>query len=80
MPTMPHSAGEVILGVDTHELEHVAALVDQLGRLLATRSFPASGRGFCSLLGWALGHGPVGRAGVERESHQLEQVGHGRRL
>jgi transposase len=65
MPTMPDQAGEVVLGVDTHEIEHVAALVDHLGRLLATRSFPASGRGFRSLLAWAVEHGPVGCAGVE---------------
>lgn len=33
MSTMPDLAGEVIVGVDTHEREHVAALVDELGRL-----------------------------------------------
>jgi transposase len=65
MPTMPHPAGEVLLGVDTHELEHVAALVDALGRLLATRSFPATAEGYRRLLAWARGHGLVSRAGVE---------------
>jgi hypothetical protein len=47
MPTMPDRSGEVILGVDTHEREHVAALVDGLGRLLATREragLPAAAR------------------------------------
>jgi transposase len=65
MPTMPDHTGEVILGVDTHEREHVAALVDELGRLLAARSFPATARGFKLLLAWAREHGPVCRAGVE---------------
>ena len=65
MPTMPQTAGEVILGVDTHELEHVAAVVDELGRLLATRSFPASAEGYRRLLAWARGYGLLRRAGVE---------------
>ena len=65
MSTMPDFAGEVILGVDTHEREHVAALVDEFGRLLATRSFPANERGFALLLAWAREHGVVRRAGVE---------------
>jgi transposase len=65
MPTMPDHAGEVILGVDTHEREHVAALIDELGRLLATGSFPANAGGFKQLLTWAREHGPVSRAGVE---------------
>jgi hypothetical protein len=65
MSTMPHPAREVIVGVDTHEREHVAALVDELGRLLATRSFRANERGFTVLLAWSREHGVVRRAGVE---------------
>ncbi len=65
MSTMPERASEVVLGVDTHEREHVAALVDELGRLLATRSFAATARGFRLLIGWAREQGPVRRAGVE---------------
>jgi transposase len=65
MPTMPQLAGEVILGVDTHEREHVAALIDPVGRLIATGGFPATSRGFKSLFAWAHEHGPVSRAGVE---------------
>ena len=65
MSTMPHPAGEVVLGVDTHELEHVAALVDEGGRSVAVRSFPATARGFRELLAWAHDHGPLTRAGVE---------------
>ena len=65
MPTMPDDVGEVILGVDTHETEHVAALLNALGRLLETRSFPANARGYRQLLSWARGHGRLIRAGVE---------------
>ena len=65
MPTMPDQALEVILGVDTDEEEHVAALVDDLGRLLATRSFKATTRGYRGLLAWARTYGPLVRAGVE---------------
>ncbi len=65
MSTMPDHAPEVILGVDTHEDEHVAALVDELGRLRATRSFRVTARGYRELLAWARAHGPVRRAGVE---------------
>jgi transposase len=65
MPTMPDDASAVILGVDTHEIEHVAALVDELGRLLGTRSFAANARGYRELLSWVREHGQVTRAGVE---------------
>jgi len=62
---MPHDVHEIILGVDTHEDEHVAALVDELGRLVATRSFPTTAHGFKQLLAWARACGCVCRAGVE---------------
>ena len=65
MPTMSDPAGEVILGVDTHEREHVAALIDRLGRLLETHTFAANARGYRQLLAWAREHGPIVRAGVE---------------
>jgi transposase len=65
MATMPDGGGAVIVGVDTHEREHVAALLDELGRLLETRSFPANARGYRQLLSWACGHGRLIRAGVE---------------
>jgi transposase len=62
---VPDDGREIILGVDTHEDEHVAALVDELGRLVATRSFAASADGFQQLLAWARAHGSVCRAGVK---------------
>lgn len=65
MSTMPDHELEVILGVDTHESEHVAALIDLRGRLLATKRFDADLRGFRLLLTWTRTHGRVARAGVE---------------
>ena len=64
-PGETDSASEVILGVDTHADEHVAALLSAVGGLVATASFAATAAGYRALLAWARGHGPVGRAGVE---------------
>ena len=33
-------------GVDTHKDTHVAAALDQLGRVLGTESFPANAAGY----------------------------------
>jgi len=63
--TMPCLDGEVILGVDTHLDSHTAAVIDRLGRTLATRTVPATARGNRALLAWARQHGTVCRAGVE---------------
>src|SRR2546423_1832109 len=65
MSTMTDRAGEVILGVDTHELEHVAALIDERGRLLGTLAAAADERGSRRLLAWARAQGMVRQAGVE---------------
>ena len=55
----------VTVGVDTHLDRHMAAVVDQTGRLLATQAFPASTRGYVALVTWAERYGPVERIGVE---------------
>lgn len=52
-------------GVDTHRDFHVAAIVDHLGRILATAVFAASGRGYRQLLAWMRAQGPLVRVGVE---------------
>jgi transposase len=44
---------------------HVAAVIDQTGRLCGTQAFPASTRGYVALVTWAEGFGPVERVGVE---------------
>ena len=65
MESMPAAAIAVTVGVDTHLDQHVAAVVDQTGRPLATQGFPASTRGYVALVTWAEGFGPVERIGVE---------------
>jgi len=65
MSTMPCIDGEVILGVDTHADTHTAALVDPLGRTLATTTIGAGRRGHRALLRWASLRGQVKVAGVE---------------
>jgi transposase len=65
MESMPAPAIPVTVGVDTHLDTHVAAVIDQAGRLLDTQTFPASTRGYVALVTWAERFGPVERIGVE---------------
>ena len=65
MQSMTASTAPVTVGVDTHLDLHVAAVVDQTGRLLGTQGFPASTRGYVALVTWAERFGPVARVGVE---------------
>jgi transposase len=62
---MAKIAGPVTGGVDTHAEVHVAAAVDQVGRVLGTESFPAGEAGYAGLLAWLRGHGELARVGVE---------------
>ena len=64
MTTTPASV-TVIGGVDTHKHTHYAATVDDQGRLLGHQEFPATDRGYQSLLDWMRGHGSVQAIGVE---------------
>ncbi|WP_406067672.1 transposase [Micromonospora sp. NBC_01638] len=59
---------EIILGVDTHNDTHVAAVITVLGALLGTRAFPTTTAGYTDLLTWAREHGRLHRAGVEGSS------------
>lgn len=52
-------------GVDTHKDLHVAAVVDDHNRVLATASFPATRQGYGRLLAWMQSHGDLHRVGVE---------------
>ena len=38
---------------------HVGAVIDSVGRLLATAEFPATSRGYRQLLAWMRGHGEL---------------------
>jgi transposase len=63
MASMPAHPAPVTVGVDTHLDQHVAAVVDQAGRLLGTQGFLASTRGYVALVTWAERFGPVARSG-----------------
>jgi transposase len=68
MKTMTHSlqlTRRVIGGVDTHKDVHVAAALDDTGRLLATESFPTTSVGYRRLWRWLGSHGEVVAVGVE---------------
>jgi transposase len=55
----------VVGGVDTHGSVHVAAALDQVGRLLGTESFAVTPAGYAALAGWLGGFGSVSAVGVE---------------
>jgi transposase len=65
MESMPAPAIAVTVGVDTHLDQHVAAVIDQSGRLCGTKAFAASTRGYVALVTWAERFGAVERIGVE---------------
>lgn len=52
-------------GVDTHKDHHVAAVVDPVGRLVATESFRNDRSGHRQLATWLVAHEPLRRVGVE---------------
>jgi transposase len=56
---------DVTVGVDTHKDVHVAAVLDQAGRVIATRSFPTTMRGYAQLATWAESFGTVVTVGME---------------
>ena len=62
---MPKRTRVVIGGVDTHGRAHHAAVIDQQGRLLGDREFPADSAGYRQLLGWLRRHGNPDTVGVE---------------
>jgi transposase len=74
MPSMAHpepdrqptqQAEQVILGVDTHQDMHVAAVITAVGVSVADASFPSTAVGYRQLLAWARTFGMLHRAGVE---------------
>lgn len=65
MTMMSVSSRPVTGGVDTHKDAHVAAVVDHLGGVLETASFPNEAGGYAELLSWMRAHGALERVGVE---------------
>ena len=58
MESMPAPESAVTVGVDTHLDTHVAAVIDQAGRLLGSQGFPAS---TAALSPWSPGPSASGR-------------------
>jgi transposase len=56
---------QVIGGIDTHTDTHQAAVIDTLGRHLATEAFPTTPAGYRALLAWLRSHGHLLAVGVE---------------
>jgi transposase len=65
MNSLTEAASEVTGGVDTHRDFHVAAVIDAVGRVLATAEFAATMAGYRQLLVWMRRHGTLARVGVE---------------
>jgi transposase len=65
MSRIAEQAGPVTGGVDTHAEVHVVAVVDQVGRVLGTRAFPADAAGYRAALAWMRTHGELAKVGVE---------------
>ncbi|WP_422936549.1 IS110 family transposase [Sinomonas sp. P47F7] len=64
-PVPESTVVRVIGGVDTHKNTHYAAAVDDHGRFLGHREFPANDHGYQQLLAWMHEHGEVLAIGVE---------------
>ncbi len=65
MTTMTQPTIRVTGGVDTHKDVHVAAALDDVGRLLGVESFPTTTAGYRHLVRWLRSHGDVVAVGVE---------------
>jgi transposase len=65
MTHLPGHAARVFGGVDTHKDVHVAAALDELGRLLGTGSFATTTAGYQQLWRWLRSWGEVVAIGVE---------------
>jgi transposase len=65
MDSMTGRARGIVVGVDAHIDTHDVAVLDECGRLLGTRTFPADAAGYCELLSWVKRFGSIVALGVE---------------
>jgi transposase len=65
MPRIAEQASLVTGGVDIHADVHVAAVVDQVGRVLGTQAFHADAAGYAGALAWMSALGELTKTGVE---------------
>ena len=56
---------QVVIGVDTHQDEHVAVAIDRQGVRLGQRRAPTTTRGYGDLEQWSRSLGEVSAFGVE---------------
>lgn len=63
--TIPDRCRRIIGGVDTHKDLHVAAVVDELDRVLASQCFATTRHGYKQMLTWMRSFGLLQRIGVE---------------
>ena len=66
---MVQTSRPVYGGVDTHKDLHVAAVVDEAGRILDTASFATTKGGYRQLLAWLCRHGDLIRVGEIGRAH-----------
>jgi hypothetical protein len=59
------NARAIVGGVDTHKDLHVAAVVDEQDKVLATRSFATTRQGYRQMLAWLRSFGALQRMGIE---------------
>ena len=52
-------------GIDTHKDIHVVAVIDGVGRLIATAAFATTAKGYDQLYGWLVAGGPIESVGIE---------------
>lgn len=65
MHIVPLVDGEVAGGVDTHQDQHVGAVINREGTVLSTEFFPTTLHGYLSLISWMRTYGTLTRVGVE---------------
>ncbi len=61
-PTLAHL---VVIGVDTHDLVHVAVALDDLGRVVGDLNIPASPSGYERFVAWATALGDISAVAME---------------
>jgi transposase len=64
-PSMTSRKPVVTAGVDTHSRTHHAAALDNIGRILDDREFPATPDGYRQLVSWLRTLGRIDKIGVE---------------
>jgi transposase len=63
--TIVEATRSVVGGIDTHSEIHVAAVLDDVGGLLGSKSFAADPPGYAALLSWFCNFGTLAKVGVE---------------